>query len=312
MQNIDLELLATLIDRPQSYEDLSGRENFKAPLDHSLHVLKQVLVKYRFEKEAPCGLKGCRQGHKVGCLVLTESGLETNLGQDCGRSHFGAEFDTALEDHRRLRDYADLLRKAKDLQAETPAIIERIKDFAITRAFGAKWVLRVKAELIDVIGRPLVESLGHQQDRGDFTVYDYVQRSDKEVDDMVALNPSMTRAQARDATVPIGSMEPMPWITFDFKRRLMEELIAGLQVFATLDPQQLPPTKLKAKLKPFDDHARVLGEAEDAAAAAMRFLAEGNLRLVAHWIPANHKSKAEALRNWIGRGRHAALLKGMT
>ena len=96
---------------------MSGREAFQAPLDHTQHVLKAVLSDYHFERQAPCGLKGCRQWHNTGLLVVTESGAETNIGQICGRTHFGAEaVRLARDDYEKRKERAELVARAKRLQ----------------------------------------------------------------------------------------------------------------------------------------------------------------------------------------------------
>ncbi len=306
------EPTASLIDRPKTFEEMSARRGFQAPLDHAEHALKAVLSDYRFQQQAPCGLKACRKLHNTGFLVITESGAETNIGQFCGRTHFGEEvFQAARADHQRLRDRADLLKRAKDLQAATPAIVAHIKDLGYVRTFGAKWATKVKTEIAGVIGHPLVDALEGMQGRRDFEVKEYRQRTDKEIEDLMAVNKGLTRAQARDATAVIGTLEPMPWINFDFRQRLMGELMLPLQAFAEMKPDDLPTPKLRSVLKPIEGHAQVLQEAEEAAVSAIRFLGDENLRLVALWFPEHHKDRADALRKWIGSTKHKTLMTGV-
>lgn len=303
-------LASTLIDRPQSFEEMASRAGFLTPLDHAEHTLESVLSAYSFQRQVPCGLKGCRQLHYSGLLVRTASGAETNLGHVCGRSHFGDDFQTAVAVHQQLRDRADLIARAKGLQAEAPAIALKIKEFGYSRAFGAKWATKVGAEIAWVIGQPLLDSLAVAQMRGDLEVKEYRQRTEEEIDDLVAANPGMTRARARDATSVIGVLEPMPWAGFDFRGTLMTGLLQPLLAFAECDVEQMTTAKLRTALKPLEDHKQVLQKAEEAATSVIRFLTEDNLKLVALWIPERQRDKADLLRGWIGKGKHTRLLDG--
>jgi len=302
--------LQTLVERPQNFEEMRSREHFRAPIDHTEHALKAVLSDYHFRDQALCGLKACRTPHNHGFLVVTEGGVETNIGQYCGRTHFGEEIFHSLQaDHQRLRERADLVKRAKDLQASVPAIEARINDFMSTERFGAKWLTKVRAELYALIGTSL-ESLEAAQQRGDFTVREYRQRTEEEIENLMAATKGLTRAMARDATAVIGALEPMPWIMFDCKGRLITGLLRPLLAFAPLDPDRIASPKLKDTLKSFDACTRTLEDADAAAASAVRFLSDRNLRLLALWLPPHLKEKAEALRSWIGGERHAALLSG--
>ena len=56
-------------------------------LDPSQHKLKQILGHYIEKEWKPCGLSNCHQLHGKGYYVVTESGLETNIGKDCGKKY---------------------------------------------------------------------------------------------------------------------------------------------------------------------------------------------------------------------------------
>lgn len=80
-----------------SPEDLYKRENFRPSLDFHPKTerrLADVLSEYHFPKtlEIPCGIGSCHTKHQRGYLVTTSDGLETNIGNRCGRIHLGADF----------------------------------------------------------------------------------------------------------------------------------------------------------------------------------------------------------------------------
>ena len=63
-------------------------------LDPSTHKLSQVLGRYVFKDQIKCGLSNCHTWHAKGYIVKTESGQETNIGKDCGKTYFGVDFET--------------------------------------------------------------------------------------------------------------------------------------------------------------------------------------------------------------------------
>jgi hypothetical protein len=178
------------------------------------------------------------------------------------------------------------------------------------RPYGAKWALRVKRVLESVIGAGLVDSLRVSGIRGQLTVTTPRRRTDEEIEDVLAANRGMTRERATYADEVMGHMLPMPWLEFDFHEKLMVSLSGPLKAFRQLVPEALASPKLKAEVKRFEGHEQVLHEGGEAVAAALRFLAEDNLRLVAEWIPKHFTGVAAKLRSWIGSKEHAELLSG--
>jgi hypothetical protein len=304
------EPLAPLVDRPQSYEDMQARAAFIAPLDHQQHALKAVLTDYHFPKVAPCGLKGCRQPHNNGFLVITEDDVETNVGKVCGRTFFGDEvFSTVHADYQRRRQRADLIQRFRSLQAEADPIADRLKD-VVFRQYGGKWVRKVEAALTNVLGEGLMSSLEAAHLRRELTVSRAVERTEEEVQNAMALTPGLSRELAKYSTESVGVLESMPWIGFDFRQRLLGRFVEALRSFTSLDPEQLATPKVRALVKPFAELDAEVAAAEEAAASALRFLAEENLSLVAIWLPPPLKDRAERLREWASSPARAALLTG--
>lgn len=304
------EPLVPLVDRPQSYEDLLARAGFVAPLDHEQHALKAVLADYHFQKEVPCGLKGCRQPHNNGFLVITEDGVETNVGKDCGRSFFGDEvFSTVHAEYQRRRQRADLIARFRSLQAEADPIAARLKD-VVFRAFGGKWVRKVESSMAKVLGPALLTSLEAAHLRRELVVSRSVERTEEEIQNVMALTPGLSRERAKYSTESIGTLEAMPWIGFDFTGRLLKRFVDALRSFETLDPEQLSTPKLRLLVKPFEELDAEVAAAEEAAASVLRFLSQDNLDLVALWLPPHLQDKAGALREWAAGPKRAALLAG--
>ncbi|HDS1708403.1 hypothetical protein [Pseudomonas putida] len=79
-------------------DELKARLQYRESLDFgedSGRELLDILGEYSFPdtKMIQCGIKGCRTPHMHGYLVLTTDGLETNVGNVCGKKHLGDNFN---------------------------------------------------------------------------------------------------------------------------------------------------------------------------------------------------------------------------
>ena len=52
-----------------------------------------IEVGCEFEKFEECGLKSCHHKHKKGFIIRTLCGAFFNIGQDCGKTHFGVKLE---------------------------------------------------------------------------------------------------------------------------------------------------------------------------------------------------------------------------
>ena len=91
----------------ESWEEILQLPGFTADLDPANEELEQIIGRYIFRDKIPCGLSACRQPHGRGYIVTTKSRKVTNIGNICGKNHFGVKFDEfskvfvqALTDHQ--------------------------------------------------------------------------------------------------------------------------------------------------------------------------------------------------------------------
>ena len=82
-------------------------------LDPKKEKLKQVINKYELPNKGRCGLSNCRTPHNIGCIVETESGRLTNLGNDCGKKYFGENFTSLSNKLSKEIDYSNKIENIK-------------------------------------------------------------------------------------------------------------------------------------------------------------------------------------------------------
>lgn len=92
-------------------------------------ALKDVIGKYHCSFDIPCGLSECHTPHRKGYIVLSSSGVVTNIGKDCGKKYFGLEFETMsrrLENDLKEKDNRQRLSSLHDQIEEIEAQITQL------------------------------------------------------------------------------------------------------------------------------------------------------------------------------------------
>jgi hypothetical protein len=100
----------------ESWEEIMQLPGFTIDLDPEKEELKEIIGRYIFKDKIACGLTACHQPHGRGYIVTTKSGRVTNIGNICGKNHFGVKFDEfskvfvqALTDHQNRQAIASFL-----------------------------------------------------------------------------------------------------------------------------------------------------------------------------------------------------------
>ena len=79
-------------EKVETWEEILEIPGFKQDLDPKQHVLKEIIGRYMFKDFIACGLSSCHRPHGRGYIVTTKSNYVTNIGNGCGKTHFGVEF----------------------------------------------------------------------------------------------------------------------------------------------------------------------------------------------------------------------------
>ena len=285
-----------LIERPRDYAALVERPNFREVLDRKEHKLRKVLSGYSFHSLIRCGLADCRTPHRDGFLVETDDGLETNVGHVCGRKAFGTRFDVERAAYERTRELQDLRDRAKNLKEQLAPVQSLVREIYKSR-FGVEWVEGIKSALYKVLGEDLLSSLEAAQRRGDYGVEQARRRSEEEISRLVA----ETRRRREDLTfetVRIGSLEPMPWLVFDFKGKLITDLLKRLEDLQFVEVDRLEMPVLRQRVKALNGWELRVREAEDAVSSAHHFLSAENIETLSLWIPESRARNRRAVTEW--------------
>src|SRR5690606_7653159 len=156
---VDLKGPSDLIDRPAYNPSLVATDS----------KLAEVLAPYHFDAPYPCGLASCRQPHQHGYLVVTVDGIETNVGQDCGKRIFGDEFETKANIQRKRAERKYQLDRLHQGLADKEKYLARVAEL-YRRKFGTKWADASLRRLKDAISHQTASKLHAMAARGDTAV----------------------------------------------------------------------------------------------------------------------------------------------
>lgn len=304
-----LEVDESLMDSPQSLEDLMKRKDFQAPIDPHTHELKEVLATYSMAQKIPCGLSTCRTEHLKGLLVKTSSGVETNIGHVCGRNHFGEAFVIAEGAHRRKVERFKAHQALANLRQEQKSLEEQVTTL-IEGPFGVHWQRKLLLELQRQLTPEGLKLLKRKIRRNDLDVRSVTERSEEEIQKEMA-RTHKRRDDVRYKSELVGRLRNMPWLIYDFKATLIDGIREPLRTVCNVDESNLETPKLQKLLKPLSDREYKLREAKEVLDGIVPTLTGDQLALITIEVQSNPASaKAAGLNSWYESDGYRELMTG--
>ncbi|TCZ89096.1 hypothetical protein [Lysobacter sp. N42] len=155
--------------RIDQWDDIESRPGFAPVVDPKAIKLREIIGRYSFPFDIPCGLSNCRTPHKHGFLVVAIDGRETNLGRVCGKREFGTDFQAlskvfvAAERAQRNREFLT------ELKSRLPSIATEVSALR-TAPDGAGWIYPRISQLTGMsssLPTPIVNAVRKAMRRGD-------------------------------------------------------------------------------------------------------------------------------------------------
>lgn len=131
-----------------SWEDVLQLPGFRKDVDPSEHQLDAIIGRYMFRDKVSCGLSSCHQPHGRGYIVTTKAGITTNIGKDCGRRHFGVDFETTSRKFDRDITEKQNRDRLNSFVFSIEEIESRVKDLR-SQPKGADWVYKCTRPLVN-------------------------------------------------------------------------------------------------------------------------------------------------------------------
>ena len=117
--------------RLETWDEVEKIVGYTRDVDPSASKLKDIIGSYRFPDFVVCGLSRCHHKHFRGYVVSIENGQVTNIGHQCGKTHFGVEFEKmslAFDRDLREKEHRETLHAFKNRLDEYTAEVEQLKN----------------------------------------------------------------------------------------------------------------------------------------------------------------------------------------
>lgn len=126
----------------ESWEDIISRPGYKPKVHPKQTKPKYIIALYNISPEIHCGLSTCNTGHNKGYLVVFEGGIETNMGNRCGRREFGIEFGQLVKTYKLETNAQDHRINLEALKNRTEYYTDRIRSIA-DGEYQGHWCVKV-------------------------------------------------------------------------------------------------------------------------------------------------------------------------
>lgn len=274
--------------RIESWEDVLSRPGFTVDVDPNSVELKEIIGSYKFKDFIKCGLSTCHQPHGRGYLVVTKDGQETNIGKDCGKTHFSVDFEGMRRAYDREITNKERRERLTALKHQIPAISQHIEELKKSE-YGANWVHKnVKALLEPGKGLPRevlarIAALRRSRD-GSLTVQRLATKEERD------LAEASGQKRAGDPEMYVeeraGFIKGVPALyeENDLRSIVVEKIEAGVERLAAADIDQLGDRQLADLNKWATELEPAIKKAEEAVGVGRQLLTRENLSQLSQFI----------------------------
>lgn len=256
--------------------DLQSRPAYLPSLDATDATLAEVLAPYHFDEPYPCGLASCRQPHQQGFLVVTDDGLETNVGKNCGKRIFGEEFAIKANLQRQRADLKYQLETLQRVLDDKDKHLVRISEL-YERRTGTRWADALLRRLKESIGRQTVSKLYAMAARRETSVEDVRDATKEERERHQAMNPDAK--PLRYVPEKMGDLQGLSFLTAS-PHSMATELKDKIHELHRIDTKALTAPKRREWVTWANNIEREFDAIEEHLADALRFFSADNRRLI--------------------------------
>lgn len=271
----DLDDFSLLVDLKDP-SDLQRRPAYLPCLDTKDAQLAEVLAPYYFNEQYPCGLASCRQPHQYGFLVITKDGIETNVGQVCGKNIFGDEFDIKANLQKKRAERKYQLARVQDVLDKKDHFLMRIAEL-YDRKVGTRWAESSLRQLKEIVDRKTALKLHNMATRGETAIEDVREATSEERERHKAMNPGAKPLNY--VSEKVGDLHGLDFLNSN-PHKALTELKDKLHELNGINIKELSSQKINKWVAWANDIERSFDEIEEGLAQAVRFFSEDNRRLV--------------------------------
>lgn len=282
------------LERIENFDDLYELPGFRVDVDPKAVKLETILGNYTEREFVRCGLSTCHTKHGKGYLVQAADGTLTNIGKDCGKTHFGVEFQAMRQNFDRDIQNKERRENLSSFQNQIPALQEIIAEVRGEEA-GADWVYktiqeltnpgkRVPDSIVEVV-RKVRNTRNSTLTKSRFATKEEVQQAE------VAERRKIEGAYYIDE--PVGSLEGIGALfpENDIRELLVIGLEKLLKEIEELDVDSLPSPKLRGFINLATSTDAQLSRARASVNAGRVLLRTENLKVLAEFAEGQNEQR---------------------
>lgn len=287
-------------EKVESWEEITELPGFTGNLDPKKYKLNEIIGRYIFKEKIPCGLTTCKQPHGKGYIVTTKTGEVTNIGNRCGKTHFGVEFnelskvfDRAVTEHNNRELVGSFLFQLEAHEEKIKLIRSGEK--------GADWIYKIsKATIEKSRGCPdSITEFVHKliRSRNGAILIPRLATED-EVNEMeVIQNKTLERPQYIEESKGVLKGIEVLYEENDLRKLLVLDLESNLKSLSELDVDDATFKDLQYWSKWCNEFDSKLEKINSVVASGLRFLTTENLQQLLSVIEEQKESKE--FKKWL-------------
>lgn len=267
--------------RIKTWDDVISTPGYTDTVNPNQVELDKPIGRYIEPEEKICGLTTCHRRHNRGYLISIKGGAITNIGKDCGRTHFGVEFESMARLMDREIELQDRREGLQAAQSQVPGFQEAAELMMFDER-GARWANKAmtalnRANPSETIARELLHAQRTQRPEIELS-----RPATKEEVDLMVASERISKAEAakpQHITETIGTLGGLQALSVwpELRAILVEDLRPKLERLAGLALGELTGPELNHWAKWASEVPQKLDRAQTVLTYCRAFLQADNL-----------------------------------
>ncbi|HFK6836420.1 TPA: hypothetical protein ACG0M4_000249 [Enterobacter roggenkampii] len=290
-------------EKVDDWELITSRPNFVAKISKGDHQFEEIIGYYKFKEEIHCGLTGCNQPHQMGYIVKTSRGIETNIGNKCGKNEFGVEFGKnvlsfnkfmEIETNREIictaKDKCDAWKKNIEALRSVKPTIDYLS-FAIEKSKNSNFSGRLGAAEIRLL----------EKNQSGFVTLSEVETDKKTRTILFAMNKHMRDSGEATSEYDMGKVSfTHVLLPENNLRNLFVSISEDIKKIRTIDLSTAPSPEIAETARIAATIEERIKQLKNLKHQAGKFLTKKNLLPIANKIKYSSTAEEIELKNFMG------------
>lgn len=290
-------------EKVDDWELITSRPNFVAKIAKGDHQFEEIIGYYKFKEEIHCGLTGCNQPHQMGYIVKTSRGIETNIGNKCGKNEFGVEFGEnvlsfnkfmEIETNREIistaKDKCDAWKKNIEALRSVKPTIDYLS-FAIEKSKNSNFSGRLGAAEIRLL----------EKNQSGFVTLSEVETDKKTRTILFAMNKHMRDSGEATSEYDMGKVSfTHVLLPENNLRNLFVSMSEDIKKIRTIDLSTAPSPEIAETARIAATIEERIKQLKNLKHQAGKFLTKKNLLPIANKIKYSSTAEEIELKNFMG------------